>query len=156
MNARRTEGDRSTLDDPSATAPLAAQSGSEFLIDAFGCDPSLLGDLALLRETCEEVVRGLRLRVIGEPQWAQFPTVMGGSQAPGGVTGLYLLAESHLTCHTFPESRLATLNLYRCRSRGAWDWESLLRRRLGAAEVIVRSVPRGSWSAAVTRPEGDA
>jgi S-adenosylmethionine decarboxylase len=59
------------------------------------------------------------------------------------VTGLLLLAESHLTCHTFPERRFASLNLYCCRPRGPWPWEERLRETLGADRVTVRSFTRG-------------
>jgi|SRR5580704_17405020 S-adenosylmethionine decarboxylase len=119
------------------------QTGTEWLVDAAGCDPRLLADLAQLQRTCDAIVAGLKLRVIGEPQWHHFPTCRA-SAAPGGVTGLYLLAESHLTCHTFPEEGKAAFNLYCCRARQAWDWSSFLRERLGATHVVVRTVVRGS------------
>ena len=34
--------------------------------------------------------------------------------APGGVTGVVLLAESHLAVHTWPEIDAATLDVYVC------------------------------------------
>jgi S-adenosylmethionine decarboxylase len=69
--------------------------------------------------------------------WHQFPQ-------PGGVTGLYLLSESHLACHTFPETRLATFNLYCCRARPPFEWEARLQAMLGATRVTVRTAVRGS------------
>ena len=65
----------------------------------------------------------------------------------GGVTGLYLLSESHLAWHTYPESALCTLNLYCCRSRPMLDWSLLLRRTLAAERVNVTVVQRGVGSA---------
>jgi S-adenosylmethionine decarboxylase len=56
---------------------------------------------------------------------------------------MYLLTESHLTIHTFPEHRSATLNLYCCRARPTWDWETKLAEWLGATDVDVRSAERG-------------
>lgn len=82
------------------------------------------------------LVATLALRVVAAPQVHVFP-------GPGGITALYLLAESHLACHTFPEHGLATVNLYCCRPRPAPPWEALLRDALGAAEVAVVAVPRG-------------
>lgn len=121
----------------------ALEDGSEWLVDAAGCDARQLSNLRHLQQVCAELVDALRLRVIGEPHWHQFPAPQGSSE-PGGVTGLYLLAESHLACHTFPEHCRATFNLYCCRRRPAWDWEKFLAQRLGAAEVVARSVPRGA------------
>jgi S-adenosylmethionine decarboxylase len=91
----------------------------------------------VLRILCEEVITELRLRVVGEPTWHRFPP-------PGGLTGMYLLSESHLTCHTFPETGLATINLYCCRPRPPFAWEHRLRELLKATKVVVRTVDRGT------------
>lgn len=118
------------------TAGLEQWAGTEWMIDALGCDEQRLRDLALLCQICDQVVADLGLRVVGEPHTHRFPS-------PGGVTAMYLLSESHLTCHTYPEHRLATFNLYCCRSREAWPWAEQLLRRLQASEVVVTQMPRG-------------
>jgi S-adenosylmethionine decarboxylase len=59
------------------------------------------------------------------------------------VTALFMLSESHLACHTYPEHRLATFNLYCCRRRRAWDWQERLRSMLLAGSVTTRQVTRG-------------
>ena len=109
--------------------------GTEWLIDASGCDPTALADLDRMREIFECVIRDLELNVIGEIAWHQF-------DHPNGISGLALLSESHLTCHTYPEFRVATFNLYCCRDRTSWPWESTLKQMLGAAEVNVRVFER--------------
>ncbi len=119
-------------------------TGMEWLIDAAGCEPARLADLGGMGALCEAIVADLRLGVVGEPRWHQFPP-------PAGVTGIYLLTESHLACHTFPELGVATFNLYCCRPRAAWPWEPGLKKQLGAARVSVRCVPRGTVAAADER-----
>jgi S-adenosylmethionine decarboxylase len=110
-------------------------TGTEWLVDAAGCRPDALRDLDSLRGICARIISELELRVVGEPAWHQFPW-------PGGVTGLYLLTESHLACHTYPELGVATFNLYCCRSRPPWPWEERLRDLLGATRVTVRCIAR--------------
>jgi S-adenosylmethionine decarboxylase len=114
--------------------------GREWLVDAEGCSAELLRDIEAVRSVCEEVIVDLGLRVVGESIWHQFPQ-------PGGVTGLYLLTESHLACHTFPETGLATFNLYCCRPRPAFAWEERLRALLGASRVNLRTAARGDEAA---------
>jgi S-adenosylmethionine decarboxylase len=111
-------------------------TGNEWLVDAEGCRADLLRDLDSVRAVCARIVADLDLHVVGEPAWHQFPW-------PGGVTGLFLLSESHLACHTYPELGTATFNLYCCRSRPPWPWLQRLRELLGATGVTVRCVVRG-------------
>jgi S-adenosylmethionine decarboxylase len=144
MHGCRPEQDRSPREVGRATIARLPNAGTEWLVDAEGCDPERLCDLGRLQRVCAELVEALGLRVIGEPQWHQFPSPEGRSE-PGGVTGLYLLAESHLACHTFPEYRRATFNLYCCRPRPTWNWEEFLAQQLGAAEVVAQAIARGAF-----------
>jgi S-adenosylmethionine decarboxylase len=111
--------------------------GTEWFVDAEDCDADALRDLATLRRVCAEIIAQLDLHVVGEAAWHQFP-------CPAGVTGLFLLTESHLACHTYPEHGLATFNLYCCRSRPAWAWQERLAALLGARRVTVRCLQRGA------------
>jgi S-adenosylmethionine decarboxylase len=110
--------------------------GTEWFIDAAGCRADALRDLRTVQQVCSRVIADLDLRVVGTGAWHQFPD-------PGGVTGLYLLTESHLACHTYPEHGLATFNLYCCRPRPEWPWRQILGDLLGAGRVNVRAVERG-------------
>lgn len=111
-------------------------TGQEWLIDATGCAPERLSDPRVLSALFEELVVTLGLKVVGTPQWHKFP-------GPGGVTGMALLSESHLTIHTFPEHGFAAMNLYSCRERSQPAFEETLRRTLGATTVSVRELRRG-------------
>jgi S-adenosylmethionine decarboxylase len=114
--------------------------GFEWIIDAAGCNPDDLRDVEKLRAVFAAVVSDLQLKTIGDGAWHKF----GGE---GGVTGLVMLTESHLACHTYPEHNSATFNLYCCRSRPEWNWEENLRRLVGAKKVTVKVIERGEQTA---------
>jgi S-adenosylmethionine decarboxylase len=65
---------------------------------------------AALRDLCLAAVAGAGLQAVGE-LFHPFP-------APGGVTGVVLLAESHLAVHTWPELGAVTLDVYVCNLGG--------------------------------------
>jgi len=111
--------------------------GTEWLIEAFDCEAQLLRELPVLESVFARVIDDLGLKTVGEPQWHKF----GGE---GGVTGLVMLTESHLACHTYPEYRTATFNLYCCRTRPEWDWEENLKKMLNASEIKITKIERGN------------
>lgn len=111
------------------------ETGVEWIVDASGCRPDSLRSLVCLQTLFATLVRELSLHPVGEPHWKVF-------DGEGGITGMMLLAESHLTIHTFPEYGFAALNLYCCTPRQPWDWERGLGEALGAKCVRVRVLPR--------------
>lgn len=111
--------------------------GYEWIIDASDCDAEALRDAEILRRVFASVIEDLNLKTVGEAAWHKF----GGE---GGVTGLVMLTESHLACHTYPEHKFATFNLYCCRERPAWNWTENLKSLLGAQSVTATLIARGS------------
>jgi S-adenosylmethionine decarboxylase len=111
--------------------------GAEWLVDAHGCRPESLRSREALEALFQRIVDELGLRPAEPGVWHVFP-------GEGGVTGLLLLMESHLACHTFPERGFAAFNLYCCRERPEWPWAQRLAEMLGASEVEVTRRQRGA------------
>ena len=109
--------------------------GIEWLVDGHGCSPARLRDRAAVIGVLDRLVVELALRVVATA-WHVFP-------GEGGVTAMYLLEESHLAIHTFPETGIVTLNAYCCRPREAPRWRELLGELLDAREVGVTEHARG-------------
>ena len=89
--------------------------GLHLTADLFDCRSSreLMADRGVLQEDCIRLERRSGLTVVGD-DFHQFASVDG---EPGGVTGLVLLAESHLAVHTWPELNAVTLDVYVCNFR---------------------------------------
>jgi len=110
-------------------------SGLEWIVDAHGCSPDRLRDRAALQAVFARMIEELGLHPCGDAQWHQF--------APeGGITGVSVLSESHLACHSFPEHGTLCLNLFCCAPRADWDFERQLARLVGAQRVFIRRLER--------------
>jgi S-adenosylmethionine decarboxylase len=109
-------------------------SGCEWIVEAHVCDPAELSNTAALRLLFDHLIGEMSLHPVGDAQWHQFPG--------GGITGLALLEESHIACHTFPEHGSLCLNVFCCRPRPDWDFEQYLRQAFGAHSVEVRKLDR--------------
>ncbi len=116
--------------------------GLHLTADAHGCaaDLALLRDCNALRALAVAAVREAGLTPVGE----LFHAFPGG----GGVTGVVLLAESHVALHTWPELRAVTLDVYVCNygADNSARAEALMARLQAAfepARVDVQRVRRG-------------
>ena len=91
---------------------IGRMQGLHLTADLRGCAPALpaMVDVAALRRLCVHAVSAAGLQPVGE-LFHRFP-------APGGVTGVVLLAESHLAVHTWPELGAVTLDVYVCNLQG--------------------------------------
>jgi S-adenosylmethionine decarboxylase len=110
-------------------------TGHEWVVEAHGCDPVRLASLPALQVLFAAMVDELALHPVAPAQWHRFP-------APGGITGLLMLAESHLTVHTFPEHGSLCLNLFCCTPRAPWPFAERLGALVGATDVRLRALVR--------------
>src|ERR1700761_7445694 len=108
-------------------------AGTHLLVDLWGA--SNLGDPA-------HIDRALR-----EAAEAAGATILHGHfhhfSPNGGVSGVLVLAESHISIHTWPERDFAAIDIFMC---GACDPRKslpVLRRAFGAGRVVVDEQHRG-------------
>ncbi|QMT33496.1 adenosylmethionine decarboxylase [Conchiformibius steedae DSM 2580] len=76
------------------------------LLDLYGCPPDLLRDAAALEQILRRSAEAAGATVL----WHKLHTFGGG----GGVTGVLLLAESHISIHTWPEHSFAAADIFLC------------------------------------------
>ncbi len=94
--------------------PIAASrvprqaTGLHLIGDLYGCicDSRLMLDSQYLEDFCKERVAAAGLTTVG--------ALFHSFGEDGGVTGVVVLAESHLSIHTWPESGYVTLDVYVC------------------------------------------
>ena len=111
------------------------QIGEEWLVEAAGCRADGLASVERMRALFDRIIIELDLHPVHEPLFHAFPP-------PGGITGLVILSESHLACHSYPEHGILTINLYCCRPRAEWPWRERLQELFGATSVEVRAIER--------------
>jgi len=75
------------------------------LAEYYGCDPDILDDPENLTPLLEGAVRAAKATII-KTVLHQF--------APQGVSGVVVLAESHLAVHTWPEYGYAAVEIFTC------------------------------------------
>ena len=129
--------------------------GLHLTADLRGCPAgrSVMLDPAGLRETCLAAVRLAGLQPVGELFHRFEPAPGTDVSVPVGITGVVLLAESHLAVHTWPEIAAVTLDVYVCNlgadnSAKAHTLLAALIEAFGPGQVEHHALQRGTLQAA--------
>ncbi len=84
---------------------MAKTLGLHILADIYGVDPTRIDRVEDIKDLLETAVKVADLTKISS-HYYQFQ--------PHGATGVILLAESHISIHTWPEHGIATVDVYTC------------------------------------------
>ena len=79
--------------------------GKHCILELYDCDPSKLDDETFLRHT---------ITTAAQRAGATLLNLITHRFEPQGVTGLALLAESHISIHTWPENGYAAVDVFTC------------------------------------------
>ena len=82
------------------------------LIDGYTADRKLLWDEAIVREFLESYPSKLGMRSISPPNVV---TYKGSNESDWGISGVVLIAESHISLHTFPERNYLNVDIFSCK-----------------------------------------
>ncbi|WP_017328029.1 adenosylmethionine decarboxylase [Synechococcus sp. PCC 7336] len=82
-----------------------AIAGIHCILDLYGCPPDLLNDLAFVKQTLKEAVARSQATLIRD---------INHQFEPCGITAIALLAESHLSVHTWPEEGYVAIDAFTC------------------------------------------
>ena len=91
----------SSATDTSATDMV----GKHCILELYDCDPTKLDDETFLRHT---------ITTAAQRAGATLLNLITHRFEPQGVTGLALLAESHISIHTWPENGYAAVDVFTC------------------------------------------
>ena len=83
---------------------LSHQS-KHLLLELYRCDSEKLNDESLLRSTLNRAAKLANATVLN---------LISNKFEPYGVTAIALLAESHISIHTWPESNYSAVDIFTC------------------------------------------
>jgi S-adenosylmethionine decarboxylase len=104
-----------------------------YTMDAWVSDPRVLTDKPLLQDALRRGARAGGATVLGET-FCTFPN--------GAVTGVLVLAQSHLSIHTWPELALANVDLLSYGGVSGDEILATIRELLAVERASVTCVPR--------------
>ena len=109
--------------------------GHHTLIELHGCDVAKLSDVARVRSLMLEAVK---------QSGGTYVTDVFHHFTPHGVSGVIVIAESHVTIHTWPEHGYAAADVFTCGESFRHEvFVHMMREDLAATDVKTQTVHRG-------------
>lgn len=116
--------------------------GVHLIFDGYNASEELLSDKAHLRGLLFKLPKEMAMKTICEPV-----VVEVGPQNPkdeGGISGFVMIAESHISYHTFPKKGFVTADIYTCQNNLDTDkFVKLLSNAFGTDDYDIQVVDRG-------------
>jgi S-adenosylmethionine decarboxylase len=110
--------------------------GLHLIADFYDCDPNIINDKVRLHKALESAATVSGATII---------KTFLHKFSPQGVSGVIVIAESHISIHTWPEHNFAAVDIFTCgdkvEPRKAIHY---LEAELHCQNLVVRNIDRGS------------
>lgn len=118
------------------------QFGVHLMFDGYNADPALLADKEHLTRLLTELPAKMAMHTLGDPMVVEVGEL--NKKDPGGISGFILIAESHISYHTFPRRRFISADIYTCQNElDTSAFTKLLAEAFGTSDYDIHVVKRG-------------
>lgn len=114
LSALRISGNKNQVElkEPS---PSTATFGIHLTIDGYGGDVDLLNDMAVVHNVLNDLPERIRMHKIMPPYVVFAPPI--SEKDSGGYSGFVMIAESHISVHTFARKKYVSIDVYTCKNK---------------------------------------
>ena len=118
--------------------------GPHLMLDLYGCDKEKLADVKFIHQVLDELPDLLGMHKIMPPYVIPYP----GSDKEdgfdkGGISGIVIIAESHISVHTFVAQEYASFDIFSCKEFDVDGCVKMLSDAFGAKKIEKNFLMRG-------------
>ena len=114
--------------------------GPHLMLDCYGCPKEKLADMDMIFSTLDNFPAKIGMHKIMPPYVFKYT---GKVAEDWGISGVVLIAESHISIHTFPDKAHAFIDIFSCRDFDTDHARGLLLDIFGATHHEVILLNRG-------------
>lgn len=109
--------------------------GRQILVEYYDCDQSRINDVSYIEDSLIQAAKESRATLISH-NFHKF--------SPYGVSGVVVIAESHIAIHTWPEYNYAAVDIFTCGDTiDPWIIQEYLKERFESKNVSSMEMKRG-------------
>lgn len=113
------------------------------MIDGYGGDREKLNDKNITKRCLDELPSKLDMEKLADP--VVYFAEPRHLKDPGGWSGFVVIAESHISIHTFPDKGFVSIDAYTCRNGMDTEFiEKYFKDAYGLKDLEVNFVKRGT------------
>jgi len=125
-------------------AELQQAYGPHLTVDGYGAPRSLLSNYQLIFDLLNRLPEEIGMTKITQPY--VFPYYCGQSEAghpEWGITGVVIIAESHISIHTYPEKGIFFMDVFSCKEFDTEETLAFIQKTFRPRRVDRSVVQRG-------------
>ena len=110
------------------------------LVDGYGADPELLANESFIEAFLDEFPSLIGMNKISSPHVYNY---VGDVPEDWGVSGFVVIAESHISIHTFPTRQYVNIDIFSCKEFDGKGTLDKLQSRFNLPNIRSWSISRG-------------
>ncbi len=114
--------------------------GQHLMLDGYGCDREKLQDLEGIYNFLSHYPEEINMTKIMPPYVFKYS---GQVPEDWGISGFVLIAESHISIHTFPEKLYLSLDIFSCKKFDTDSAIAYIKRLFGIEKLEIKLLDRG-------------
>ncbi|MBC7110500.1 MAG: adenosylmethionine decarboxylase [Archaeoglobi archaeon] len=108
--------------------------GKHIIIELWGCDREMLDSQEVVEKALVEATEKCNATLL---------KVVTHKFAPQGVSGVAVIAESHISIHTWPELGYAALDIFTCGNADPYNGIPVFKEYFRASKANIMEIKRG-------------
>lgn len=91
---------------------VTLEVGLHLVLDGYSGDPEVIGDIHHIRKFLDEFPQHMSMTKVTPPYVFRY---QGTTPQESGISGIVIIAESHISIHTFPAKRYVSVDIFSCK-----------------------------------------
>jgi len=116
--------------------------GPHLMLDCYGCNENKLKDLDFVLKFLNELPDMIKMHKIADPYAIYYPG-KPDSFDKGGISAIVIIAESHISIHTFPANNYMSVDIFSCKIFDIEKAIDYITKSFGAKKFEKRILNRG-------------
>ena len=117
------------------------QYGKHLLVEVKTKNPKVLSNQNFIKGVLKKIIRAVKLKAVSPIVVYKFPQKTKNTAS--GLTAFSIVAESHLSIHTWPENNYFAFDLFSCKNFNEQQIIKIIKDNFAINQIVYKTIERG-------------